>query len=70
MRYFFAARTAKADNENTHPYSKTNRKQRKRIFDIEDEIEAKRDQLIRGLEKRISRKSTLTPLFTIQWEVI
>jgi superfamily II DNA or RNA helicase len=49
---------------------KTKRKQRNRIFDIEDEIEAKRDQLIQRLEKRISRKSTLTPLFTIQWEVI
>jgi len=49
---------------------KTKRKQRNRIFDIEDEIEAKRDQLIGRLEKRISRKSTLTPLFTIQWEVI
>lgn len=49
---------------------KVKRRQRNKIFEVEDEIEAKRDQLIRRLEKRMRRKSTLTPLFTIQWKVI
>jgi superfamily II DNA or RNA helicase len=48
---------------------KAKRKQRSRIFDVEDEIEAKRDRLITHLEKRISKKTEVTPLFTIQWEV-
>jgi len=49
---------------------KTKRRQRRKIFDEEDDIEAKRDQLIERLEKRISRKTEVTPLFTIQWEVV
>lgn len=49
---------------------KTKRRQRRKIFDVEDEIEAKRDHLIDRLEKRISRKTEVTPLFTIQWEVV
>jgi hypothetical protein len=48
---------------------KAKRRQRSRIFDVEDEIEAKRDRLITHLEKRISKKTEVTPLFTIQWEV-
>jgi len=49
---------------------KTKRRQRRKIFDVEDEIEAKRDHLIDRLEKRIGRKTEVTPLFTIQWEVV
>ena len=45
------------------------RRQRRKIFDVEDDIEAKRDQLIERLEKCISRKTEVTPLFTIQGEV-
>ena len=48
---------------------KAKRRQRRRIFDVEDEIESKREELISRLEKRISKKTEVTPLFTIQWEV-
>ena len=43
---------------------------RKRIFDIEDDIAAKRDRLVESLEKRMKQKTTVTPLFTIRWSVI
>ncbi|WP_415713002.1 SNF2-related protein [Maridesulfovibrio sp.] len=49
---------------------KVQRKQRQRIFDVEDEIGAKRDMLIDNIEKRIGRKTDVETLFTIQWEVI
>ena len=42
---------------------------RERIFDIEDEIAAKRDTLVAALEKRMQQKTTVTPLFTIRWSV-
>jgi len=46
------------------------RRLRQKIFDIEDEILAKRDKLIEQLEKKLKQKTTITPLFTIRWTVI
>lgn len=46
------------------------RQQRQRIFDIDDEIADKRDQLVEALEKRMERKATSTPLFTVRWRVV
>jgi len=43
---------------------------RERIFDIEDEIVEKRDSLVESLEKRMQQKATVTPVFTIRWNVI
>lgn len=43
---------------------------RTRIFDIEDEIAAKRDCLVEALEKRMQQKATVTPVFMIRWNVI
>jgi len=43
---------------------------RSRIFEIEDEIAAKRDKLVDLLEKRLRQKTTITPVFTIRWKVI
>ena len=49
---------------------KTKRRQRQRIFDIEDEIMEKRDKLIDALEKRMQQKTSLEHLCTISWNVI
>lgn len=46
------------------------RKQRQAIFDVEDEIFEKRDQLIEALEKRLNQKTESEMLFTIQWSVV
>ena len=46
------------------------RRQRQRIFDIEDEIIEKRNQLISALEKRMHHKSHSESLFTIRWRVV
>lgn len=45
------------------------RRLRQRIFDIEDDIASKRDQLIDALERRMQQKTQATPLFTIWWRV-
>jgi len=45
------------------------RRLRQKIFDVEDEIAAKRDQLIDALEQRMQHKTNITPLFTIRWRV-
>jgi hypothetical protein len=45
------------------------RRQRQRIFDVEDEIIAKRDTLIDALERRMQQKTETEPLFTIRWTV-
>jgi hypothetical protein len=46
------------------------RDQRRRVFEVEDEIRARRDELIDGLERRMRQRSTLEPLFTIRWSVV
>jgi superfamily II DNA or RNA helicase len=49
---------------------KSKRRQRQRIFEIEDEIEDKRKTLVAALESRLQQKTVITPLFTIRWSVI
>ena len=46
------------------------RRQRQDIFTVEDEIEAKRDQLIEALEKRLKQKTLIHPLFRIRWRLV
>lgn len=42
---------------------------RRRIFDRQDEIDAQRSQLIDELDGRLSRRTTLSDVFVIQWEL-
>ena len=49
---------------------KKKRRQRQRIFDVEDEIMEKRDTLIDSLENRMQQRTESTPLFTVRWNVI
>jgi SNF2 family DNA or RNA helicase len=46
------------------------RRQRQRIFEIEDEIEEKRKTLVAALESRLQQKTQTSNLFTIRWAVI
>jgi len=46
------------------------RRQRQRIFDVEDEITEKRDKLIDTLERRMQQRTESESLFTIRWQVI
>jgi len=48
---------------------KKKRRQRQRIFDVEDEIKEKRDELIAKLEARLSQRTTTQRLFAIRWSV-
>lgn len=45
------------------------RRQRREIFDVEDEIEAKRDALIAALERRLNQRSHSVRLFRIRWRL-
>lgn len=46
------------------------RKQRQEIFEVEDDIHDKRDQLIEELTRRMAHSASSEPLFTIAWQVI
>jgi len=46
------------------------KKIQREIFDIEEEIEEQRDELIEELKKAKEQTITTTELFTIQWEII
>ncbi|OPZ65770.1 MAG: hypothetical protein BWY83_02982 [bacterium ADurb.Bin478] len=43
---------------------------RKKIFEVEDEIVVKRDDLIQVLQKRMDRRVEVESLFTIRWTVV
>ncbi|PIU57663.1 MAG: hypothetical protein COS89_03965, partial [Deltaproteobacteria bacterium CG07_land_8_20_14_0_80_38_7] len=49
---------------------KKKRKQRQEIFDTEDDIQLKRNNLITDLEKRMTQKISNKTIFTIRWKVI
>jgi len=46
------------------------RRQRQRIFDVEDEIRERRDGLIAQLEERMRQRSSVDELFTLRWRVV
>lgn len=49
---------------------RTKRRQQREVFDLQDEAEAKRSQLIEDLRKRMQSQSAAEPLFTIRWRVV
>lgn len=49
---------------------KKRRSIQREIFDIEEEIELQRDELIEELKKAKEQTITTTELFTVQWEII
>jgi len=44
-------------------------KQRRTLFDKQDEVDERREQLIDTLEQKLNRKTEIEDLFTIQWSV-
>jgi hypothetical protein len=48
---------------------KKQRRQRQRVFEVEDEIIEKRDQLIAKLEKQLAQRTDRATLFTVRWTV-
>ncbi len=46
------------------------RRQRQEIYDVEDEIMEKRDQIIAQLEQRLRQKTEIKELFSIRWAVV
>ncbi|PKL44158.1 MAG: ATP-dependent helicase [Candidatus Riflebacteria bacterium HGW-Riflebacteria-1] len=66
------APTIEAQHQLQEEISKLERKkrtQREKIFDVEDEIAARRDTLVDALEKRMQQKTALTRLFTLRWRI-
>lgn len=56
--------------EKIQELEKKKRRQRQQIFDLEDEITQKRDDLFSALERRMTQKTTSELLFTIAWKVV
>ena len=48
---------------------KEQRRQRQRIFDLEDDVKDKRDRLITKLEERMTQRTQRETIFTIRWRV-
>ncbi|MBD9363749.1 DEAD/DEAH box helicase family protein [Methylomonas sp. EbB] len=49
---------------------KQQRRQRQEIFQVEDDVIVKRDQLIETLERRLTQKTETKRLFAIEWAVV
>lgn len=60
----------KSAQEGIKQLERLQRRQRQEIFDVEDEIEARRDSLIDALEKQMHRHSSSHQLFRIRWTLV
>jgi hypothetical protein len=60
---------ASIQNELLH-LERLQRKQRQEIFDVEDEIVARRDALINELQQRLQQSTQSDTLYTIRWKVL
>lgn len=60
----------KQNQEELKTLEKQQRRQRQAIFDVEDEIESRRDALIEALERRMHQNSTTHHLFRIRWKLV
>lgn len=60
----------KQSQEKLKQLERQQKRQRMEVFDIEDEIADKRDELIAALEKRMKQRTEVTELFTVRWQVI
>ncbi|MGO1425648.1 MAG: SNF2-related protein [Halomonas sp.] len=59
----------KAAQEVLKSFERQQRRDRQLIFDVQDEIEEKRDALIDALERQMHRKSQTHQLFRVRWEL-
>lgn len=59
----------KQAQERVRTLERQQRRQRQQIFEVEDAIETRRDQLIDALEQRLHRSSTTHHGFTIRWRI-
>ena len=61
--------TQKEAQEAIKQLERQQRRQRQEIFDVEDEIEARRDALIDALEKQMHQRSSSHQLFRVRWSL-
>jgi uncharacterized protein with ATP-grasp and redox domains len=59
----------KSAQESVKELERLQRRQRQEIFDVEDEIESRRDALISALEQQMHQKSSSHLLFRIRWRL-
>lgn len=69
-RHALSVEEQQASQKKIRDLERKQRRQRQEIFDVEDEIIEKRDELINALEKRLKQKTEVKELFTVRWQVI
>jgi SNF2 family DNA or RNA helicase len=60
----------KRAQEHVREMERKKRRARQRIFEVEDDIEAKRDALIEALEKKMVQNTETQPLFMLRWTIV
>ena len=50
-----------------HELERTRNKQRKELFDRQDEVDERRENLISQLESKLNQKTDVEDLFIIRW---
>ncbi|MEI8246328.1 MAG: SNF2-related protein [Lentisphaerota bacterium] len=67
------AETVEAQTEFQEQLKKLENKKREgrnKIFDVEDEASAKRDDMIKALKRKMVQNIANTPLFTLRWRIV
>ena len=68
-RHALTIEEQKLSQEKLQKLEREQRRQRMAIFEVEDEIAEKRDELIAVLENRMKQKIDTTDLFTLRWQI-
>ncbi|MDD4181128.1 MAG: hypothetical protein PHE87_05825 [Victivallaceae bacterium] len=67
------AETVEAQTEFQEQLKRLENKKREgriKIFDVEDEASAKRDDMIKALRRKMVQNTANTPIFTIKWSIV
>lgn len=60
----------KAAEENLKKLNRLQRRKREKIFDVQDEIDDKRDAMIKALDAKMHQQSSTQHLFRIRWQLV
>lgn len=58
------------DETEKKAYEKGRNEMRRKLYEVQDEVEVKKEKLLEGIEAQLKQKSKIETLFTISWKII
>ena len=58
------------DDPKVQMAKKMSNEMRKKLYEAQDDVDARKEQLIARVEAQLKQRTSLAPLFTIRWKVM